>query len=100
MAAPYGMTEVARVVAGVQSGFRRCFNRSLREDPNTSGVIALEVKVGPDGEVTAVTAQSAKGISPSLVLCLSLTMRQARFPPPPSGSATLGIPFTIARQSP
>ena len=35
------------VVAGMQAGFRRCYNKGLAEDPNMRGSVRITAKIGP-----------------------------------------------------
>jgi hypothetical protein len=91
-------TNAARVIAGLRQQFRTCYNRALSEDPNLVGVVALDLMVGPDGQVTSVRASQAKGVSSSVVACFSLAARQAQFSAPAGGRAMLSIPLTLVRQ--
>ncbi len=36
------------VVAGMSAGFRRCYNRGLRDDPKMTGSLRFKATIGPD----------------------------------------------------
>lgn len=94
---PSGMSDVSRVIAGLQVAFKRCYVRALDDDPSMAGAVSFDVKVGVDGAVTGVTAKGGPGLSPDLVKCLSGVIQRARFSAPPQGQATLGVPLTFAQ---
>jgi hypothetical protein len=96
--APPELTDAAQVVASLRNAFLRCYNRALSEDPNMVGVVALGVTVAPDGEVTSVAVNEAKGVSTSLVICIAAVARQAQFAQHLGGNATLSVPITLVRQ--
>jgi hypothetical protein len=101
LGAPSGVSDVdhaARVIAALRPGFRRCYNRALQTDPSMTGAFALEAKIGPTGEVAAVTVTGKKGIPAELVMCLASVFRAAQFTAPQGGAATLSMPFNIDTQ--
>jgi hypothetical protein len=85
------------VVAGMAAGFRRCYNKGLREDPNMKGSLRITAKIGPNGEVTSVTP-SASGLSGTVVACVAARVASAVFAPLERGEATIVIPVTFVNQ--
>jgi hypothetical protein len=88
-----------RVIASLRPAFRRCFARVLDRDPNASGVVALEAKLGPGGEVVGVKATGATGLPAELVKCISAVLEASTFDAPPGGGATLTMPISLTRQA-
>lgn len=87
----------ARVVAGMRAGFRACHERALSEDPEASGSLRLQLRVGPGGRVEMVNVTPRGRLPSSLSACVAARARAAQFPAPTDGPATLQIPlaFTI-----
>lgn len=92
------VSNAARVVAGMRAGFRNCYQRGLNEDPNAAGSIRLTIKVGPGGEVTAVTPAPAGQLPASVIACVVNRARAAQFAPPDSGSPVISVPITFTSQ--
>jgi hypothetical protein len=87
----------AAVLAGMQSGFRRCYTKGLVEDPEMKGNARLTVKVGADGAVRSVST-TQKGLTSAVIACLETRVRAARFAPPKGGATTYVIPITFTSQ--
>ncbi|HVY30333.1 MAG TPA: VIT domain-containing protein [Polyangiaceae bacterium] len=89
------VSNAARVIAGMRAGFRACYQRGLNEDPNATGSIRLTIKVGPGGEVVAVTPAPAGQLPASVIACVVARARAAQFAPPDSGSPVIAVPITF-----
>jgi hypothetical protein len=85
------------VVAGMAAGLRRCYNVGLHEDPKMTGSVRITAKIGPGGEVLAVSS-SGHGLSAKVVSCVAARIAKAVFSPPRGGSATLLIPVTFVTE--
>src|SRR5262249_34579561 len=46
--------DAASVVSGFATGFRRCYNQALRQDPEMKGTVRINAKIGAAGEVLFV----------------------------------------------
>jgi hypothetical protein len=90
-----GVANAARVIAGMRAGFRRCYARSLAEDPDASGSVRLEIRIGPDGDVTSATATPTGNMSKNALACIEARARAGVFDRPKGGGATLVVPFTF-----
>jgi hypothetical protein len=91
------VANASSVVAGMQAGFRRCYNRGLQEDPNMKGSVRITAKIGPNGEVLSVSP-SGSGLSGTVISCVAARVSSAQFAPPEGGGATVVIPVTFVSQ--
>jgi hypothetical protein len=85
------------VVAGMQAGFRRCYNRGLSEDPNMKGTVRITARIGPNGEVLSASP-SGSGLSGTVMSCVAQRVSSAQFAAPEGGGATIVIPVTFVSQ--
>lgn len=92
------VSNASRVVAGMRAGFRACYQRGLNENPDAEGAIRLTIRVGPGGEVSAVTAVPSGNLPGSVVGCVKARARAAQFDPPEGGSAAVVVPVTFVKQ--
>jgi hypothetical protein len=93
------VTDAARVVAQMRAGFRACYRRGQDENPDIEGKIALSIKVGPTGEVSAVTATKTGNLPASVVDCVKARATSAAFAPPQGGGvAVIQVPVTFVKQ--
>jgi hypothetical protein len=91
------VTNASSVVAGMHAGFRRCFNKGLRDDPKMKGTIRLTARIGPAGEVISVSPVGS-GLSAAVISCVAARVSSAQFAPPEGGSTTIVIPVTLVPQ--
>jgi hypothetical protein len=92
------VSNAARVVAGMRAGFRNCYNRALAQNPDVEGRIALNIRVGPGGEVQGVTAAPNGNLPDSVVSCVKARAQAAQFDPPQGGMAVIQVPVTFVKQ--
>ena len=85
------------VVAGMQAGFRRCYQKGLAEDPNMKGSVRITARIGPNGEVLSASP-SGSGLSGTVISCVAQRVSSAQFAPPEGGGATIVIPVTFVSQ--
>jgi hypothetical protein len=91
------VANASAVVAGMQAGFRRCYNKGLQEDPNMKGSVRLTLRIGPNGEVLGVNP-SGSGLSGTVISCVAARASSAQFAPPEGGGATIVVPVTFVSQ--
>lgn len=91
------VSDASRVVAGMQAGFRACYQRELASNPDAQGSIRLTIRVGPGGEVQGVSA-AASGSLGSAVACVQSRAQAAQFAAPEGGSAVINVPVTFVKQ--
>jgi len=88
-----------RVVAGMQAGFRNCYQRGLAENENMAGVLLLSLAVGPRGVVVdADVKQKGQAISAAVKDCIAWRAQAAQFDPP-EGASSAQIDFTATLKS-
>jgi len=92
------VSDASRVVALMRAGFRACYNRGLAENPDIEGKIALTIKVGPTGQVAAVTASKTGNIPPGVLECVKARATSAVFSPPRGGAALVQVPVSFVKQ--
>lgn len=86
------------VVARMQAGFRRCYNRELPNAPDMKGSVRITAKIGPNGEVAGASASGGGGLTPGLISCVTARVASAQFAAPDGGGATIVIPVTFFPQ--
>ena len=86
-----------RVVAGLRTGFRSCYNAGLNLDPTMSGRVTLIAKVGPNGEVASTDSAENVGLSSGVVQCLLKKLGTAQFDPG-HGATSVRIPAGFIQQ--
>lgn len=92
------VANASSVVAGMQAGFRRCYNKGLQEDPTMKGSVRITAKIGPNGEVLSASASGGGGLSGTVISCVQARVQSAQFAPPEGGGATVVIPVTFVSQ--
>jgi hypothetical protein len=92
------VTDASRVVAQIRAGFRACYNKGLADNPDIEGKIALNIQVGPTGQVSSVTATKTGNIPDSVLDCVKARASSAMFSPPQGGTAVVQVPVSFVRQ--
>ena len=59
--------------------FKRCYEKSLKSDPNAHGKVELVVELHPDGRVREVRGQTDQAALEFLIPCLAEVVRRERF---------------------
>lgn len=90
------VANASSVVAGMAAGFRRCYNRALKDDPNVAGSMKVRAKIGPNGEVLAAEPTEVKGLPGGVTSCVAARVSSAQFAPPTGGAATVVIPVVFS----
>jgi hypothetical protein len=90
------VSNASAVVAGMASGFRRCYNRGLQEDPNMKGTVRITAKIGPSGEVVSASPSGGGSLSGTVISCVAARVASAQFAPPDGGGATIVIPVSFS----
>jgi hypothetical protein len=88
-----------RVIAGLRSRFRRCFQQGLTTDPSMSGKLVISAEIAPDGSVANAEVVTNTGLSPTVATCCTSTLRRAQFDPP-AKTSKLKFPITFVQQQP
>jgi outer membrane biosynthesis protein TonB len=92
------VSDANRVVQQMHAGFRACYNRGLAGNPDIEGKISLTIRVGPTGQVAAVTATKTGNLPPEVVDCVKARANSANFSPPQGGVAVIQVPVSFVRQ--
>ena len=85
------------VLASARAGFRRCYQRALAEDPETTGTVTLTLTVGPDGNVAQAASATNGKFTSSLSSCLETRARVLKFAVPSGSSNKLVVTLTLVR---
>lgn len=89
-----------RVVAKLRPRFRSCYERGLLEGNRAmSGVVALHLRVAPDGTVRSVEIAKREGLSGTVAACIARQAQGATFEPPGPGGAALDVPVHLVRSN-
>lgn len=80
----------ARVVVSMRAGFRMCYRAELKTNPQAKGAMALTLTIGPNGEVSNVTATMTGELNATVTCCKARAMA-AQFEPPNGGSAQVSF---------
>jgi hypothetical protein len=91
------LANAQRVVAGLRARFRACYQQGLNTDPTMSGSVSIQLKVAPNGDVTAANVLSNKGLSVGVTACMARGARNAQFDASPSGSE-ITIPINLTQK--
>lgn len=84
------------VVAGMAAGFRRCFNRGLKDDPDAKGgTLTLSLTIGKTGEVSSSMAKPGSSVPKLVVSCAQARAASAQFAAPEKGAAQIAIQITF-----
>lgn len=92
------VSDADRVVAGLRSRFRKCYQDGLNDDPTMSGKTTLAAKVQPNGEVASVDVVENQGLSPRVTSCMAKALKNAQFTANGSFS-TVRVPVTMIQQA-
>lgn len=98
MGSPTSTSPIAnmpRVIAMQRPAIRACYMQGLNQDPTLQGKLVVQVKVGPNGDVSSTQVTSNAGLSDGVVSCVSMRLRRAAFDPPDGGAATVSVPMTF-----
>ena len=80
--------------------FRHCYHENLRFDPTQDGHVAIILRVGSDGAVSAVETAGACDLAPEAIACMRDHARHMRLRPPASGYATVVVPGVFTEDHP
>lgn len=74
---------------------KRCYLHALETDPTQHGRIVILIKIDAAGTVADARITSNAGVSDGMAACAADAARQATFPPPGPGGASIAIPFNL-----
>ncbi|MGE4132897.1 MAG: AgmX/PglI C-terminal domain-containing protein [Bdellovibrionales bacterium] len=87
-----------KVIEGHTPDLRKCYDPEFKKSPNLSGILTLEMDIGPGGKVTDVKV--IRSISKKVDQCGKAKAAQWIFPSPPKGQvARIRYPFVFAHDS-
>jgi hypothetical protein len=91
------VSNAAKVVAGMRSGFRICYQRTLDGDPSLQGTVSLHMRVAADGSVAYSVGYSLELPAETIDCLLERTMGAA-FERPEGGAAVVNGPVNLVKQ--
>lgn len=89
---PVAVLGASRVVSGLRTAFKACYDRALSQDPCEEGSVRLELDVDCAGAVRMIVAETST-LSPSTVNCVLEAASQARFAASSRRTAKIVIPL-------
>ena len=96
----FDANEVARMIRGRQSAFRRCYETSLRNNPSLAGRVAVQFTIQPRGNVSGARATENTTGDAALASCVVRVLSSLRWREgPEGGSVTFSYPFIFAPQN-
>jgi hypothetical protein len=96
---PGTISNAARVVAGMRSRFRACYQALLDErNRNAVGQVRLSIRVDCEGRIEAMTAR-VSGVDKETVECMFAAVGDDHFDPPAGGKAVVNVPVNFAQSS-
>jgi hypothetical protein len=90
--------DAERVIYGLRSAFRRCYQRGLEQYPDAEGAVRLTFVIQSNGEPGSVGAAPSGNLPRSIVSCIQGHARSAQFAPPEGGSAVVVAPVILRKQ--
>jgi hypothetical protein len=90
--------DAERVIYGLRSAFRRCYQRGLDQYPDAEGAVRLTFVIQSNGDPGSVGAAPSGNLPPSIVSCIQGHARSAQFAPPEGGSAVVVAPVILKKQ--
>lgn len=91
------VTDADRIVAGLRSRFRKCYQDGLDANPSMAGKAVLAARVQPNGEVAGVEVTENRGLSTEVTSCMSRVLKSATFTGN-GGFSTVRVPVTMIQQ--
>jgi len=88
------VADADRVLAGLRPHFRNCYSKGLENNPSASGAVKLEIRVGPNGEVSNVESKDVVGLPSDVVTCMKGYAKRAMFTAPGGSGSTVTVPLT------
>lgn len=91
------ISDADRVIAGLRSRFRKCYETGMAGDPTMQGKVIIAARIQPNGEVQSASVESNEGLSSGVAQCIAGTVKNATFTG--NGSmTTLKVPVTFRHQ--
>lgn len=79
---------------------RSCYERALSHNSELQGSLAVQVRIGPGGEVCAATLAKDKLGDPTVTGCVVQRFRGGPFPKPSGGCVDVEVPINfVPRQA-
>jgi len=88
---------VASVFRRRRSAVRRCYEESLRTNPNVQGKVTIQFTIGTAGRITTISVTADTTGDSKVADCIMRNVKSWRFDPPERGSVTFSYPFVLSR---
>jgi hypothetical protein len=92
---PVANTDV--VVSALETRFRACYEKALRDDPEAQGALRVISRVRADGRVASSRGVGI-GLGADTYGCITRQILAARFDPPARGAAVIAIPISLIQE--
>ncbi len=94
------VASIARAMPRFRRALRRCYENSLKSNPNMHGQVSVRFTVGRDGRVVAVETKQNPSLD-GLARCIRATVQRVHFPPQdPPAQVSFPIIFVDATYRP
>jgi hypothetical protein len=88
---------VASVFRRRRSAVRRCYEESLRANPNVQGKVIIQFTIGTAGRITTIDVTTDTTGDGKIAQCIVRHVKGWRFDPPERGTVTFSYPFILSR---
>jgi hypothetical protein len=77
---------------------RRCYNQALTQDPSLRGHVAIDVRIGTDGNVCSVNVTANDMRTPNVANCAAHILMNGGYPAPRGGCVERIVPMSFVPQ--
>jgi hypothetical protein len=96
MSAP--VNDAEKVMMALRPKIRACYEERLKSDPKVEGIVRMQMKVGPDGVVTAAQSVGDTTLPDGVVDCIASVLKAAKFGAQGPAGSTIEIPLSFTRK--
>jgi TonB family protein len=87
--------DIQKVVMARRNGPAYCYEKALARDPELSGKVMLNWRIGTDGKVQKVIVESSTLGDPEVAQCVARQVERWTFPPTEGGVCQIRYPFVF-----
>lgn len=87
---------IKRVVSGKSNAIQYCYERELQTNPELSGKVVAQWKVGLDGQVKSASVANSTINNSKVESCVTRVIKRMRFEEPDGGICIINYPFVFS----
>jgi hypothetical protein len=91
------LPDIERIVAGMRAGFRSCYARGLKTNPDIEGEVTLTIRLGVAGQVLGVSAHVGNKVPQPVVSCITTRAAATEYEVPQGGGTSVVVPLTLVK---